>query len=77
MDIRKVAFSFGFTFLPELLGGLTVFFLKAFLPLLQTVVARFLKHFIYFIRVDFDSYVAICSGSRFAFQNQKTVLDFI
>jgi hypothetical protein len=49
----------------------------SFLPLLQAVVARFQKHFIDFVGVDFDPDVAIGSGSRFAFQNQKTVLDFV
>lgn len=77
MHVRKVTFSFGFVFLSESLFGMAVFYLMAFLPLLQAVMARFQKHFIYFIRVDFDSDVAIGSGSRFAFQNQKSVLNFV
>ena len=72
-----IRFSFAFAFLSESFFGLAVFFLMAILPLLQTVVARFQKHFIDFVSVDFDPDVAIGSGSRFAFQNQKTVLDFV
>ena len=77
MHVRKVAFSFGFAFLSESFFGLTAFFLMVFLLLLHTVVARFQQHFIYFIGVDFDPDIAIGSGSCFAFQNQKTVLDFV
>ena len=70
-------YTFRFALLTAFFGGFAVFFLTAFLPLLQTVVARFQKHFIDFVGVDFDPDVAIGSGSRFAFQNQKTVLDFV
>ena len=69
--------TFGFAFLSESLFSLAVFFLMAFLPLLQTVVARFQKHFIDFVGVDFDPDVAIRRGSGFAFQNQKSVLDVV
>lgn len=75
--VGKVAFSFGFAFLPEPFCGLAVFFLMAFLPLLQTVVARFQKHFIDFIGIDFDPDVAVGHGGRFSFQDQKSVLDFV
>lgn len=38
VDVGKVAFSFGFAFLSESFFCLVVFFLTAFLPLLQAVV---------------------------------------
>lgn len=58
MNVGKVAFSFGFAFLSESVFGFAVFFLMAFLPLLQAVMARFQKHFIDFVGVDFDPEVA-------------------
>lgn len=77
VNVGKVAFPFCLTFLSESFFRLAVFFLTAFLPLLQAVVARFQKHFIDLVGVDFDSDVAIGHGSRCAFQNQKAVLDFV
>lgn len=75
--VGDVAFTFRFALLTEFLCGLTVFFLMAFLPLLQTVVARFQKQFINFVGVDFYPDAAVGRGSRFTFQNQKTVLDLV
>ena len=72
-----IRFSFGLVFLSESFFGFAVFFLMTFLPLLQTVMARFQKHFIDFVGVDFDLDVAVGQGCRFAFQNQKAVLDFV
>lgn len=69
--------TFCFAFLLESFFGLTAFFLMAFLPLLQTVMARFQKHFIDFVGVDFDPDVAIGHGSRFSFQDQKSIFNFV
>lgn len=44
--VGDVAFTFRFALLTEFICGLTVFFLKTFLPLLQAVMARFQKYFI-------------------------------
>lgn len=46
--------------------------MSAFLSLLQTVFIGIKKYFIEFVGVKFDLDCAVCSGSRFAFQNKKT-----
>ena len=53
--VGDVAFTFRFALLTEFICGLTVFFLKTFLPLLQAVMARFQKYFIDLVDVDFNS----------------------
>ncbi len=77
MHVGKVAFSFCFTFLSESFFSFTVFFLMTFLPLLQTVMTRLQKHFIDLVGINFDMNGAVRRGSRFTFQNQKSVLDFV
>lgn len=74
--VGDVAFTFCFALLTKFLCGLMVFFLVAFLSLLEAVMARFQKHVIDFSCIDFDMDRAVSRNCWLAFKDEQTVLEF-